>query len=169
MSTNHKMFVCNGYELPHFQGWMNINSFLQWLHETHPLWLTIPYEWLIWLKRATRKSVLWLLTCDLDSHVKLRLYSHISRYSGMAKAILQGTVKGARRRGRQKIWEDNIKEWTGMEFGDSLRAAKDRKWGKGIVATLFVVPWWPLSEMRWLKKMCKWTNFSYFSIYIERP
>ena len=42
---------------------------------------------------------------------KLRWYGHISRSSGMAKTILQGTVKGARRRGRQmKRWEDNIKE-----------------------------------------------------------
>ena len=47
---------------------------------------------------------------------KLRLYGHISRSSGLAKTILQGTVKeGARRRGRQKKrWEDNIKEWTVM-------------------------------------------------------
>ena len=46
----------------------------------------------------------------------------------MAKTILQGTVKGARSRGRQKKrWEHNIKEWIGMEFGDSLRAAKDRE------------------------------------------
>ena len=57
---------------------------------------------------------------------KLRWYSHILRSSGMAKTILQGTVKGARRRGRQKKrWEDNIKEWMGMGFGDSLRAAED--------------------------------------------
>ena len=48
---------------------------------------------------------------------KLRWYGHISRSSGMAKTILQGTVKGARRRGRQKKrWEDNIKEWAGMEL-----------------------------------------------------
>ena len=33
---------------------------------------------------------------------KLRWYGHISRSSGMAKTILQGTVKGARRRGRLK-------------------------------------------------------------------
>ena len=59
---------------------------------------------------------------------KLRWYSQISRSSGMAKTILQGTVKGARRRGRQKTrWEDNIKEWTGMVFGDSLKAAEDRE------------------------------------------
>ena len=59
----------------------------------------------------------------------------------MAKTILQGTVKGARRRGRQKkTWEDNIKEWTGMGFGDSLRAAEDGEGWKGIVATSSVVP-----------------------------
>ena len=59
----------------------------------------------------------------------------------MAKTILQGTVKGARRRGRQKKrWEDNIKEWTGMGFGDSLRAAEDKEGWKGIVASSSVVP-----------------------------
>ena len=64
---------------------------------------------------------------------KLRWYGHISRSSVMAKTILQGTVKGARRRGRQKKrWEDNIKEWTGMGFGDSLKAAEDREGWKGI-------------------------------------
>ena len=31
----------------------------------------------------------------------------------------------------------NIKEWTDMEFGDSMRAAEDREGWKGIVATLF--------------------------------
>ena len=68
---------------------------------------------------------------------KLRWYGHISRSSGMAKTILQGTVKGARRRRRQKKrWEDIIKEWTGMGFGDSpRRAAEDREGWKGIVAT----------------------------------
>ena len=55
----------------------------------------------------------------------------------MAKTILQETVKGARKRGRQKRWEDNIKEWMGMGFGGSLRAAEDRE---GIVATSSVVP-----------------------------
>ena len=58
----------------------------------------------------------------------------------MAKTIIQGTVKGTRRRERQKkTWEDNIKEWTGMEFGDSLRAGEDKEGWKG-VATSSVVP-----------------------------
>ena len=37
------------------------------------------------------------------------------RSSGLAKTILQGTVKEGRRQGRQrKRWEDNIREWTGL-------------------------------------------------------
>ena len=44
-------------------------------------------------------------------------------------------------RGRQKKrWEDNIKEWMGMGFRDSLRAAEDREGWKGIVAKSSVVP-----------------------------
>ena len=62
----------------------------------------------------------------------------------MAKTVLQGTVKGARRRGRQKNrWEDNIKtSRNGREcgFGDSLRAAEDKEGWKCIVATPSVVP-----------------------------
>ena len=52
---------------------------------------------------------------------KLQWYGHVSHTSGLAKTILQGTVKG-RRQGRQrKRWEDNIREWTGLEFGKSQR------------------------------------------------
>ena len=48
---------------------------------------------------------------------KLQWYGHVFRSSGLAKTILQGTVKGRRRQGRQrKRWEDNIREWTGLEF-----------------------------------------------------
>ena len=39
----------------------------------------------------------------------------------------------------EEEWEDNIKEWTGMGFGDSLREAEDREGWKGIVATSSVV------------------------------
>ena len=37
-----------------------------------------------------------------------------------------------RRQGRQrKRWEDNIREWTGLEFGRSQRAVENRvKWRK---------------------------------------
>ena len=57
---------------------------------------------------------------------KLQWYGHVSCSSGLAKTILQGTVKGGRRQGRQgKRWEDNIREWTGLEFAKSQRAVEN--------------------------------------------
>ena len=59
---------------------------------------------------------------------KLQWYGHVSRSSGLAKTILQGTVKGGRRQGRQrKRWEDNIREWTGLEFGKSQWTVENRE------------------------------------------
>ena len=62
---------------------------------------------------------------------KLQWYGHVSRSSGLAKTILQGTVKGGRRQGGQrKRWEDNIRDWTGLEFGKSQRAVENRENGE---------------------------------------
>ena len=48
------------------------------------------------------------------------------------KTISQGTVKGGRRQGRQrKRWEDNIREWTGLEFAKSQRAVENRGKNEG--------------------------------------
>ena len=75
---------------------------------------------------------------------KLQWYGHVSRSSGLAKTILQGTVKGGRRQGRQrKRWEDNIREWTGLEFAKSQRAVENREKWKKLVAKLSVVPQQP--------------------------
>ena len=72
---------------------------------------------------------------------KLQWYGHVFRSSGLAKTILQGIVKGGRKQGRQrKRWEDNIREWTGLEFGKPQRAVKNsEKWRK-LVAKSSVVP-----------------------------
>ena len=71
---------------------------------------------------------------------KLQWYGHVFRSSGLAKTISQGTVKGGRRQGRQKKrWEDNIREWTGLEFAKSWRAVKNRgKWRKLVVESSVV-------------------------------
>ena len=43
----------------------------------------------------------------------------------------RGTVKGGRRKGWQRNrWEDNIREWTGLEFGKSQRAVENRENGE---------------------------------------
>ena len=51
---------------------------------------------------------------------KLKWYGHVSRSSGLTKTILQNHSERGKRQGRQrKRWEDNIREWTGLEFAKS--------------------------------------------------
>ena len=61
---------------------------------------------------------------------KLQWYGHVFRSSDLAKTILQGTVKGGGRQdGQRKRLEDNIREWTGLEFAKPQRAVENReKW-----------------------------------------
>ena len=73
---------------------------------------------------------------DLLAIVKRLLWSgQVSRSSGLAETILRGTMKGGRRQGRQKKrLEDNIREWTGLEFTKSQRAVENReKWRKPVM------------------------------------
>ena len=72
---------------------------------------------------------------------KLQWYGQVSRSSSLAKTILQGTVKGGRRQGRQKRrWEDIIREWTGLEFAKFQRAVENREQWRKLVAKSSVVP-----------------------------
>ena len=72
---------------------------------------------------------------------KLKWHGHVTRSSGLAKTILQGTVQGGRHRGRQrKRWEDNIKEWTGFEWNILLRKSENRAEWRKLVVKSTVVP-----------------------------
>ena len=72
---------------------------------------------------------------------KLQWYGHASCSSRLAKTILQGTVKRGRRQGRQKKrWEDNIREWTGLEFVKSQRVVDNREKWRKLVVNSSVVP-----------------------------
>ena len=72
---------------------------------------------------------------------KLQWYGHVFRSSDLAKSILQGTVKGGRRQGRQrKRREDKIREWTGLKFAKSQRAVENRAIWRKLVAKASVVP-----------------------------
>jgi len=57
------------------------------------------------------------------------------------KEIMQGTMPGARRRGRPRTaWVDNIKTWTGLSVEESVRMTEDRdKWRKYVHGVLV----WP--------------------------
>ena len=49
------------------------------------------------------------------------------RRDSLCKTIMQGTIDGVHRRGRQrKSWSDNVKEWTGMTMPDILTQVADR-------------------------------------------
>ena len=71
---------------------------------------------------------------------KLKWYGYVSCSLGLAKTTLQGTVGRGRRQGRQKNrWEDNIREWTGLEFGRSRGAVENREKWRKLVAKSSVV------------------------------
>ena len=65
---------------------------------------------------------------------KLAYYVHTTRkqWSCLDEEVMQGTVSGARRRGRPRTaWMDNTKTWTGLSVEESIRKTEDRdKWRK---------------------------------------
>ena len=72
---------------------------------------------------------------------RLQCYGHVFRSSDLAKTILQCTVRGGRRQGRQrKRWEGNNKERTGLEFAKSQRAVENREKQRKLVVKSSVVP-----------------------------
>ena len=72
---------------------------------------------------------------------KLKWFGHVSRSAGLAKTILQRTVQGGRRRGRQKKrWENDTSERTGFEV---LRGPKGIRKLKSNGRRGLLVPWRP--------------------------
>ena len=96
-------------------------------------------------------QIIWRLP-DHCKDCKLKWYGHVYGSSGLAKTILHSTVKGGRRRSRQeKRWEDNIREWTGLEFAKTQRAVENRKkkWRKLVVKSSVVSQWPSQLRDRW--------------------
>ena len=72
---------------------------------------------------------------------KLQWYGHVSRSSGLAKTILQGTVKGGRRRGRRrKRWEATSVNGQAWSSASPKRAVENREKWRKLVAKSSVVP-----------------------------
>ena len=92
-----------------------------------------------WTAKKTNERVLNTagVKRELLDNVKARMlayYDHTMRKRGsrLEKDIMQGTMPGARRRGRPRTaWIDNIKTWTGLPVEESVRMTEDRdKWRK---------------------------------------
>ena len=87
-----------------------------------------------------RLRAVWRLPDFKVKRHKLKWYGKVTRSSGLAKTIIQGTVEGWRRRGRQrKRWEDNIKEWTDLKWNIILRKAENREEMRKLVVKSTVV------------------------------
>ena len=56
--------------------------------------------------------------------------NHLARHS----------ERGKKTRQTEKRWEDNIREWTGLEFGKSKRAVENRERWRKLVAKLCGAP-----------------------------
>jgi len=89
-------------------------------------------EWVL-NKAGVKRELL-----DTVKASKLAYYGHTVRKQGscLEKEIMQGTMPGARRRGRScTAWMDNIKTWTGLSVEESIRMTEDRdKWRKDVHA-----------------------------------
>ena len=95
----------------------------------------------IFMGILAKRTVTYLQSNGYVERSKLKWYRHVTQSSGLAKTILQGTVQGGRRRGRQrKRWEDNIKEWAGLEWNVLLRKAENREEWRKLVVKSTVVP-----------------------------
>ena len=72
-------------------------------------------------------------------------------------------MKGGRRQGIQK-WEDNIKEWTGLDFAKSQRAVENREiWRKLFVKSSVVSQRPSRKRDRW-----RWRNQSIIPVPAPR-
>jgi len=80
-------------------------------------------EWLL-NKAGVKKKLL-----DTVKARKLAYYGHTMRKQGscLEKEIMQGTMLGARRRGRPRTaWIDNINTWTRLLMEESIRMTENR-------------------------------------------
>ena len=59
---------------------------------------------------------------------KLAWFGHVTRHDSLSRTILQGTLEGGRRRGRQrKCGMDNIEEWTYLPMPEPPAMAPCRR------------------------------------------
>jgi len=100
-------------------------------------------------------DVLWTRLLDVKIYRKdVKIYR-----------IMQGTMSGARRRGRPRTaWMDNTKTWTGLSVEESVRISEDRdKWRKYVHGRKYD----QRSDRGRLKNRIYRTDTSWFNIHCE--
>ena len=96
----------------------------------------------------THASSLWnfcgLSFLELEGHLNRNFIheifsisscDHVSRWAGLAKIILQGTVQRGKSRRRQRNgWENNIFDLTGLRFCDTLKESENNvSWREAVI------------------------------------
>ena len=70
---------------------------------------------------------------------KMRSFGHFIRLWGFDKELIQGSVKGKRRRGRLVTsWMNDIKKWSGQGMAAAARSTADRDLWPELVMTTAV-------------------------------
>ena len=109
-----------------------------------------------WAERKTNNFVLEQVTVlsgpqepllSIIKRRKLVYFGHVTRHDSIPKTVLQGTVEGSRRRGRQtKNWMQNVREWTNLDSPTLLRMAEDRDRWRDFAYDTSILP--PLRPQR---------------------
>ena len=92
---------------------------------------------ILWVSWTAKKASGWVVLkpgvkrelLDTVNARKLPYCGHTMKKQGscLEKEIMQGTMSGARRRGRpHTAWVDNINTWTGLPVEASIRMTEDR-------------------------------------------
>ena len=73
---------------------------------------------------------------------KLTWFGHVTHHNSLSKTILQGTIEGGRRRGRQrKSRVEDVKNWTNLDMPQLLTQAMDRsRWRRLSVTSSLMSP-----------------------------
>ena len=75
--------------------------------------------------KETQTEVVWTCLTFIGSG-----QNHLARHS----------ERGKKTRQTEERWEDNIREWTGLEFGKSQRAVENREKWRKLIAKSSVAP-----------------------------
>ena len=90
-------------------------------------------DW-VWSKISFLVSPQYALLATLTRR-KLAWYGHFTLRDSLSKIILQGTLDGGQRHGRQrKCWMDNIRDWTSLPIPELLTMTSCRQDWKKISA-----------------------------------
>jgi len=134
------------------QTWMDT----VWFHGPWPAWSAKKTNGWVLNKAGVKRELL-----DTVKARKLAYCGHTMRKQGscLEKEITQGTMPGARRRGRPcTAWMDNIKTWTGLSVEESIRIAEDRdKWRTYVhgVANPWIEDGQRTEQVRMLCRQCQ--------------